>query len=91
MPVYKCNIDDVDMAYEIGSGGARGRVKEDAAEMRTIANGIMECIQMEEDVGENYPDGKIHILDLKVWMENDDTVHHEFFEKEVLSKQFIYS
>ena len=37
--------------------------------LKKIANETISMIQMEEDVCSNYPDNKLPILDLKVWIE----------------------
>ena len=72
LPVYKRYVDDVDIVYEIGTGGTTGDLIEDVAHIMVEANSIIDCIQMEEDVKDNHPDGKVPILDLKVWVENDE-------------------
>ena len=43
-----------------------GNGKKVAARCREIANRVCRMLKFEEDVGENYEDGKLPILDLKV-------------------------
>ena len=54
LPVYKRYVDDVDIVYKIGPGNTTGVVREDVNKMIEVANGIMDCIVMEEDNEENY-------------------------------------
>ena len=73
-PVCKRYVDNVDIVYGIETGGTTGELVEDVAHIMVEANSIIDCIQMEEDIKDNYPDGKIPILDLKVWVQNDEIV-----------------
>ena len=43
-------------------------------------------IQMEEDYPSKYNDGKLPILDLKVWVGGDGLVWYEHFEKPTASR-----
>ena len=46
-------------------------------------------LQFEEDVGEQSLDGKLPILDLKVWIDKTDgvTVLHEFYKKPMATQE----
>ena len=58
---------------------------------RSLANSISPMLQFEEDVCSNYADGKLPILDLKVWKEYAEesgvvTIKHEFYKKPMASR-----
>lgn len=68
------------------------------ADMRTMAivkqigNSIHPSIQLETDCPSNHGDGKMPILDLKVWVQNiggTNRIIHEFYAKDVSSKAVI--
>ena len=40
--------------------------------VREVANNIESMIQMTSDVSSNYPDNKVPMLDVKVWLNKDD-------------------
>ena len=57
--------------------------------LRSIANSISPMLQFEEDVASNYCDGRLPILDLKVWVESSVTqtaIRHNFYKKPMASK-----
>ena len=57
--------------------------------LRDIANSISPMLQFEEDVASNYQDGRLPILDLKVWLEHDSNssmIRHSFYKKPMASK-----
>ena len=56
-----------------------------------IANSIMPCVIMEADWPSKNEDGKIPILDMKVWVNDDSTILYQHYEKEVSSKSVIHS
>ena len=59
-----------------------------------IGNDIHPSIQLEIDCPSNHEDGKVPILDLKVWIEYIGGVHrivHEFYSKDVSSKAVVNS
>ena len=64
-----------------------------AAELLTsIANSISSMIKMEADTCSKYPDKKLPILDLKVWIDNEaDNVEikHQFYKKPMAKKRTI--
>ena len=55
---------------------------------REIADSVCEMLKFEEDVGENYEDGKLPILDLRVWLDRDEgsRIMHEFYKKPMATK-----
>ena len=61
--------------------------------VRDIGNSIHPSIQLEVDYPSNYEDGKIPLLDLKVWIQegNDGSskIINEFYAKDVSSKSVI--
>ena len=62
--------------------------------LQQIANDIHPSIQLEIDVPSNHKDGKMPILDLKVWLEEDMSnqrhlIMHEFYAKEVSSESVV--
>ena len=60
--------------------------------LRKIANEIISMIQMEEDVCSNYPDKRLPILDLKVWIEKIEgnmNILHEFYKKPMATRSTL--
>ena len=61
--------------------------------VRDIGNSIHPSIQLEVDYPSNYEDGKMPLLDLKVWVQEDNDgssrIIHEFYTKDVSSKSVI--
>ena len=60
--------------------------------IQDIGNDIHSSIQLEVDFPSSHEDGKMPILDLKVWIEKHEThtvIMHEFYSKEVASKNVI--
>ena len=55
--------------------------------VQAIANSIHPSIQVEIDVPSNYPDGKLPILDLKVWIEQVETGDEE--ERKIVHQHYI--
>ena len=71
-------IDD-----QIGPDKATGRL------MKSIADSITPMLELEEDICSNHNDGKIPILDLKVWpqvSENQVEIRHTFYKKPMANK-----
>ena len=54
-----------------------------------MANSICPIIQMTEDCPGLNPDGKLPILDLKVWTNEDGKILHEFYRKEMASRHLM--
>ena len=58
-------------------------------EMRKMANTICPIIQMEEDFPSRNKDQKLPILDLKVWVRDDNVIMHEFYRKSMACRTLI--
>ena len=59
--------------------------------LRDIANSIMPCIQMEADWPSKNPDGKLPILDLKVWTNRGNKIVYTHYEKPMATKSVLHS
>ena len=60
--------------------------------LTSIANSISPMIKMESDVCSKYPDGKLPIVDLKVWInksEGEVSIRHQFYKKPMASRLTI--
>ena len=60
-----------------------------AAECRKVADSISQMLKFEEDIGEEHEDGKLPILDMKVWTtieKNTKQIKHSFYKKPMASK-----
>ena len=60
--------------------------------IKCVGNSIHTSIQLEVDCPSNYDDGKMPILDLKVWVcdiDGEKRIVHEFYAKDVSSKSVI--
>ena len=61
-------------------------------ELRKMANSIEDDIKMKEDVGSNYQDGMLPMLDVKMWVGNREgrnggkEIKYRFYEKPMASK-----
>ena len=42
-------------------------------------------------MGDNHPDNKIPMLDLKVWVKDKNKIRHQYYEKPVSAKQVLHS
>ena len=60
-----------------------------AAELKEIANNLVPGIEMEEDLPSRYPDKKLPILDMKVWLNESGQVKYQHYEKPVASKSVV--
>ena len=65
--------------------------------IKQIGDSIHQSIVLEGDVPSNHADGKVPILDLKVWIEDIETengikrkIMHEYYSKDVSSKLLIH-
>ena len=86
--MYKRYVDDINIII---------KTKREADESTTIerikevGNGIHGSIQLEADYPSKYEDNKVPILDLKVWVNEENNVVHEYYMKPVSSKSVINS
>ncbi len=55
-------------------------------EMKKMANSICPIIQMEEDYPSKNADKKLPILDLKVWVNDENIILYEFYRKSMSSR-----
>ena len=55
-----------------------------------VGNSIHESTQLEYDCPSMHDDGKMPILDLKVWVNETNVIKHEFYAKDVSSKSVIH-
>ena len=58
-------------------------------EVKKIANTIFKCIQFTTDCPSNHQSGKVPVLDLQLYVEEDGLVKHEFYEKPCANKFVI--
>ena len=68
-------------------------VPDDERTMRIIlavGNDIHESTQLEYDCPSRYDDNKMPILDLKVWVNEENVIMHEFYAKDVSSKAVVH-
>ena len=72
-------------------------VDEETEEQRTarvfknIANSVQEGIIMEEDSPSRNQDGKLPILDMKVWIDRNCYVVYQHYEKPMANRQILHS
>ena len=62
--------------------------------IKLIGNDVYPSIQLEVDCPSNYDDGKLPILDLRVWIDTingHNRILHEFYSKEISSKAVIHA
>ena len=79
---------------EVGSDSLIPSDKRTMEVIREIGNSIHPSIQLEVDYPSNHEDGKMPILDLKVWVQEIDGLHrivHEFYSKDVSSKAVMFA
>ena len=86
--MYKRYVDDINLVVEVKE---EEEEKEVWQSIRDEGNKIHESIQLEEDYPSNYPDKKVPILDIKVWVNEEGKVVHEYYRKQVSSKAVIDS
>ena len=63
--------------------------KRTAAFLTEIGNSIHQSISVKADFPSNNPDGRMPLLDLKVWVDEDNLVKFSFYSKECSSKFLI--
>ena len=95
--MYKRYVDDSNQAAEVPPmddldvGIGEEEDARLARILRGIANRTMQGIEMEADFPSNNADGKMPVLDLKVWMDEDDNIRHQHYEKAVSSRDVLHS
>ena len=84
--LYKRYVDDINLVVEV----CNETEEKDAWErIKEIGNRIHSSIQLEEDYPANYHDQKVPILDIKVWVNDQGKIRHEYYSKSVSSKAVI--
>ena len=86
--MYKRYVDDINMIIDSKYKGEE-QDKKMFEEIKNIGNNIHTSIQLETDYPMNYEDKKVPILDVKVWIDEDGNVLHEYFAKPISSKAVI--
>ena len=91
--LYKRYIDDINVIVKTSvEGGEREKVT--MASLKRIANSIDESLTVKTDVTSEHDDGKVPILDLKVWIGKGKNgsmkVLHEHYMKDVSSRMVIH-
>ena len=56
-----------------------------------IANDVMNCIKMEADMPSKNVDGKLPILDMKVWTNEDGDIMFQHYEKSMSSRAILHA
>ena len=84
--VYKRYVDDINLVVEV-----KKDVEEDELwkKVKDIGDSIHESIQLEADYPARYDDQKVPILDIKVWIDSEGRIMHEYYSKPVSSKSVI--
>ena len=59
--------------------------------LKEIANEVMDGIEMESDFPTNNDDAMMPILDMKVWMSDENHIVYKHYEKKVASKQILHA
>ena len=57
--------------------------------IRDIANGVDDMIKFTVDVPSNYSSNKMPVLDLQVWLDENNRVRYTFYEKPMKSNMVI--
>ena len=84
--MYKRYVDDINLIVEVDEGTED---RELWNKIREIGDSIHESIQLEADYSDKYPDKKVPILDIKVWVDTEGRVMHEYYSKQVSSKAVV--
>ena len=71
--------------------GTQGDDERLASILKDIANSIMPCIQMEADWPSKNPDGRLPILDMKVWTDGEGCIRYTHYEKPMATKSILHT
>ena len=84
--IYKRYVDDINLIVEVKKG-----TKEDELwnKIKRVGDSIHGSIQLEADYPDKYLDQKVPILDIKVWVTEENRIMHEFYSKPVSSKAVV--
>ena len=58
--------------------------------IKYVGNRIHNSVQLEEDFPSNHKDKKLPILDVKVWVNKENKVMHEYYSKPMSSKYVVH-
>ena len=83
--LYKRYVDDINIVVKTSNQECDRNVIE---RIKEIGDQIHTSIKLEADYPSNHVDGKVPILDLKVWI-SENKVLHEYYSKDVSSKSVI--
>ena len=74
-----------------GTEDETGKEERLASILKDIADDVLPCIKMEADWPCNNSDGKLPILDMKVWTDEKGTILYIHYEKPMASKTVLHS
>ena len=87
MLMYERYVDD---SNQIARKANENDSDENTCEkLKAIANECVDNIIMEDDLPSRYPDSKLPILDMKVWLDEGGNARYTHYEKPTASKQII--
>ena len=88
--VYKRYVDDINTVVSMKTRTDTEVSDKDVIErIKAIGNGIHPSIQLEADYPSKYEDHKVPILDVKVWIDAENRILHEYYSKPVSFKAVI--
>ena len=92
--IYKRYVDDINLIIEDIENKGENNDKEVMRRVGELANTIEANIKATYDYGSKYADGKLPMLDLKLWVGKDEKgvykILHTHYTKEVSSKFLIH-
>merc|ERR1712121_361141 len=89
--MYKRYVDDINIIVkDISKENGTENDKITMTKIKSIGNRIHESIQLEADFPSNHEDKKVPILDVKVWINKDNKVIHEYYSKPMSSKYVVH-
>ena len=93
LAVYKRYIDDINIAAyhqeENQSNEGKEMDKVVIERIQAIGNQIHKSIQLEADYPSRYEEGKVPILDVRVWVDSNNKILYEYYAKQVSSKSVV--
>ena len=81
---YKRYVDDINAIVRRLEGQSASDL---VLRLKEIADSVLEGIEVEIDLPENHPDGKLPILDMKSWLDPSGNILYQHNEKPMASKQ----
>ena len=86
--LYKRYVDDINIVIKTKKDESEESVM---TKIKDIGDSIHNSIKLEADFPSRYEDQKVPILDLKVWINRDNKIVHEYYMKAVSSKAVVNS